>query len=59
MQCCLACPCWPAAHRGGLSARPRQDHLQINIDPGSKFDYDEQLSALRGDVAKIKQVCVA
>jgi hypothetical protein len=46
------------ACRGGLSSRPRQDHLQIHIDPGTKFDYDSQLSALRGDVAKIKQVCL-
>lgn len=45
-----------AGCRGGLSSRPRQDHLQIHIDPGTKFDYDSQLAALRGDVAKVKQV---
>jgi hypothetical protein len=63
----VACQRVPATHttltraplhgcRGGLSARPRQDHLQIHIDPCSRFDYDDQLAALRGDVAKIKQV---
>lgn len=41
------------ACRGGLSARPRQDHLQISIE---KFDADEQITGLRGDVAKLKQV---
>lgn len=45
-----------SVRRGGLSSRPRQDHLQIHIDPGNKFDYDSQLAALRGDVAKVKQV---
>jgi hypothetical protein len=30
--------------------------VQINIDPGQKFDYDSQLQDLRGDVLKIKQV---
>jgi hypothetical protein len=30
--------------------------VQINIEPGAKFDYDSQLSDLRGDVAKIKKV---
>ena len=32
--------------------------VQINIEPGAKFDYDSQLSDLRGDVAKIKKVFV-
>jgi hypothetical protein len=39
--------------RGGLTARPRQDHLQISIE---KFDCEAQISGLRGDVAKLKQV---
>eukprot|EP00775_Hariotina_reticulata_P007904 gene7904-8100_t len=42
--------------RGGLSSRPRQDHLQISIE---KFDYEAQLADLRGDVAKIKQLAYA
>ncbi|WIA09200.1 hypothetical protein OEZ85_008610 [Tetradesmus obliquus] len=42
--------------RGGLSARPRQDHLQISIE---KFDADEQITGLRGDVAKLKQMALA
>jgi hypothetical protein len=41
------------ACRGGLTARPRQDHLQISIE---KFDCEAQISGLRGDVAKLKQV---
>ncbi|KAF6266508.1 Qc-snare protein, SFT1 family [Scenedesmus sp. NREL 46B-D3] len=42
--------------RGGLTARPRQDHVQISID---KFDSEAQISGLRGDVAKLKQMALA
>ncbi|KAF8073005.1 E3 ubiquitin-protein ligase TOM1-like [Scenedesmus sp. PABB004] len=40
--------------RGGL--RPRQDHVQISVE---KFDYEAQVSELRGDVARIKQLAYA
>lgn len=48
----LSSPC-----RGGLNSRSQpSDQLQINIDPGQQFNYDKQLSDLRHDVKRIKQV---
>ena len=46
------------ARRDGLNSRSHLlgDQVQINIDPGQRFDYDSQLQDLRGDVLKIKQV---
>lgn len=42
--------------RGGLSARPRQDHVQISME---KFNYDDQVAELRRDVGKIKSLALA
>jgi len=51
----------PYASRDGLNSRSHLlgDQVQINIDPGQRFDYDSQLQDLRGDVLKIKQLAYA
>lgn len=49
--------CNPHVRRNGLSARgAAHDQVQINIDPGNKFDFDAEVDGLRAHVGRIKQV---
>jgi hypothetical protein len=49
---------WRLARPTGLTSRAShgRDHVQISIDPGSRFDYDQSVDELAQGVGRLKHM---